>query len=818
MAFIACLTTHPGVAADQERPNVLLIMADDLGFSDLGCYGGEIQTPNLDALAAHGVRMTQFYNTGRCWPTRGSLLTGHYAPSIRRDDVPGKPGLGGGSGKRPTWSRLLPQLLRSAGYRSYHTGKWHLDRMPVASGFDHSYYLKDQGRFFSPQVHYRDDERLAPVERPTKKAEEKSIGYYATTALADHAIEVLQDHHNKHADVPFFHYLAFSAPHFPLHAMPGDIAKYSSTYARGWDAVRSQRWKKMRTLGLLGQSVERPSRPEPDLGPPYHFPDAMEKLGRGEVNRPVPWSQLNAEQQKFQSSKMAIHAAMVHRMDMEIGRVIETLRESNELENTLVMFLSDNGASAEIMVRSDGHDPNAMPGSADSYLCLGPGWSTVCNTPMRRHKTWTHEGGISTPMVVSWPARMKTNGELRHGVGHVIDIVPTILDAAHVEIEGLIPNNAPEYPGKSLLTDWSTTHDDAAIGTKLADRALWWFHDGHRAIRVGDWKAVAPIAEPWELYDMSRDRGEAIDRAIPNRPKLEELVAAWENQATLCRHLATQDLSDEDLPKAARHQRNPKMSAAQEAARPKRQQHLLHGETHMINGRHAFVMLPEDEKLSDAANQAKDKPWVFYGPTLKRYPDVHESWMHQKLLDAGVAVAGIDVGECYGSPHALPHFDALYQFMVDRGFSRRPVLLGRSRGGLWVTRWAISHPDRVSGIGGIYPVYDLTTYPGIDRAAGAYGLTPAELEQQIKDLNPIESVHSLAAADIPVHIIHGLDDHVVPIDPNSLRLKETYDRAGKGHLVHVDEIAKQGHNFWPGFFQDEALVKFMITRAKGTQK
>ncbi len=206
----------PQVAWPADPPNVLIILADDLGYSDLGCYGGEIATPHLDALAAGGLRFTQFYNTGRCWPTRAALLTGYYAQQVRRDKVAGV--RSGGRGQRPDWARLLPEMLRPLGYRSYHSGKWHIDGMPLENGFDRSYYLRDQGRFFNPRVHHEDDQKLPPVKPGT--------GYYGTIAIADHAVKCLREHAAKYADQPFFHYLAFTAPHFPLHALPQDIARY----------------------------------------------------------------------------------------------------------------------------------------------------------------------------------------------------------------------------------------------------------------------------------------------------------------------------------------------------------------------------------------------------------------------------------------------------------------------------------------------------------------------------------------------------------------------------------------------------------------
>src|SRR5687768_1919183 len=240
-----------------QRPNVLIILADDLGYSDLGCFGGEIETPHLDALASSGLRFTQFYNTARCWPTRAALLTGYYAQQVRRDTVPGVPS--GGRGIRPDWARLLPEMLRPLGYRSYHSGKWHVDGKPLENGFDHSYLLQDQGRYFSPRVHFDDDDKLPAVER--------SAGYYATTTIADHAIKCLREHAQQQPDLPFFQYVAFTAPHFPLQALEADIAKYRDRYSQGWDTVREGRWKRMQERGLVRDTL---SPVEREIGPPYH--------------------------------------------------------------------------------------------------------------------------------------------------------------------------------------------------------------------------------------------------------------------------------------------------------------------------------------------------------------------------------------------------------------------------------------------------------------------------------------------------------------------------------------------------------------------
>ena len=551
LRFLALTTLAftPLLASEGKKPNLLLIMADDLGYSDLGCYGSEIQTPHLDAVAENGLRFTQFYNTARCWPTRSSLLTGFYAQQIRRDKLPDIPA-GGNRARRQDWAVLAPRLLAPGGYRSYHSGKWHIDGQPIETGFDRSYLLQDQSRFFNPQVHYLDDEKLPPVELGTD--------YYGTTAVADHSIKVLKEHANQHGDKPFFHYIGFAAPHSPFMPCPEDIAIYEDTYDVGWEVIRQQRWARMKELGVVDtNAVAEPSAPERKLGPPYHFDDAYEILGPGEVRTPMPWQDLTGEQREFQATKMAIHAAMIHRMDIEIGRIFDQIKSMGEWDNTMVMFLSDNGASAEIMVRADGHDPEAPLGSAPTYLCLGPGWSTTCNTPFRRHKTWTHEGGTATPFIVSWPEGIKARGETRNNPGHVIDVVPTIL-----ELAGAAPHpDAPSSPGKSLVPvfekDGTVDHDQ-----------FWWYHDDHRAIRVGDWKAVAPQGEPWELYDLSNDRGEMNNLAKSQPEKLQQLVDAWEATTEEFTELVKKDLSPEELQKAKSKPGRPDaMKKAQEEAK-----------------------------------------------------------------------------------------------------------------------------------------------------------------------------------------------------------------------------------------------------------
>lgn len=521
-------------AAEPARPNILIVVADDMGYSDAGCYGGEIATPNLDALAKNGLRFTQFYNTARCWPSRAAILTGYYAQQVRRDTVPGVKS--GGEGIRPPWAKLLPEMLEPLGYRSYHSGKWHLDGKPLRNGFLHSYSLEDHDRHFTPRLHTQDDKPLPPVEA--------KAGYYTSTAIADHAIKCLKEHSEQYPNRPFLEYLAFTAPHFPLHAPAEDTARYGTRYLAGWDSLRDDRWKRMRDL-KIGGTVLAPV--ERDVEPPYAFPDALKKLGPNELNRPLPWKDLTTAQREFQAKKMAIHAAMVDRMDREIGRVIAQLRTMGSLDNTLVFFLSDNGASAEIMVRGDGHDPTAECGTGATFLSIGPGWSSLANTPFRRHKTWVHEGGISTPLIVHWPKGIAARGELRHTPGHVIDLVPTILDAAGGK-RLMKPDGQPlpRAPGKSLVPlcakDGTVAHD-----------SFWWLHEGNRALRVGDWKIVAAGKDsPWELYYLSSDRSETNNLAAIMPGKVRALAAIWRKQFEEHVALATKDLPPESKTNATK--------------------------------------------------------------------------------------------------------------------------------------------------------------------------------------------------------------------------------------------------------------------------
>ncbi len=497
-----------GAAQKTKKPNFLVILADDMGFSDARCFGGDIDTPNLDRLAKGGLRFSQAYSTARCMPSRGALLSGFYSQQS---------GLEQSRGARPaSWVRFIPQQLAGQGYRSYHSGKWHISAtMPVkGAGFDHSYYLGDQDRFFSPSRHHLDDEPL-PAPKPDS-------GYYATTEIGSRAAGWLDRHHKENPRDPFFLYLAFTSPHFPLHALSEDVARFKDRYVDGWDKVREARWKRARQMGLVNCT---PAALEAETWPPWNLAseELQRQIGPGEVTRAVPWSTLTAEQRRFQATKMAIHAAMVYRMDREIGRVLEGLQAQGALDDTLILFFSDNGASAEQLIRADGHDKAAEPGSWRSHLCLGPGWSSAANSPFRLHKSWIHEGGISSPMIAHWPAGIRDEGKIRDTPCHLVDVLPTLLDLAGGRASG--GDGAPVYPGRSLAPA-------LARDVEIEREYLFFHHLNNRGLREGKWKAVSAGAGEWELYDLARDRGETTNLAAKERARLNAMAERWSKLET----------------------------------------------------------------------------------------------------------------------------------------------------------------------------------------------------------------------------------------------------------------------------------------------
>jgi arylsulfatase len=496
----AAVTLGPGVVsaarARERRPNVVLIVADDLGFSDIGCYGSEILTPELDRLAAGGLRFRQFYNTGRCWPTRASLLTGLYPHQAHMamnfgDDAP--PAY---SGNIPFRCRMIPELLKPLGYRSYHVGKWHLNNRargsnqtwPLGRGFDRSYFLAREDNYFFPRLVFDDN----------RKIDEFPSDYYATDALNDCAVAYLKEHGARHKTAPFFLYLAYTAPHFPLHARAEDVARYRGAYRVGWHHVRQQRYRRLVELGVVNCP----------LSPRDPSAAAWDDLGDAEK---VEWD-----------ARMATYAGMITCMDRGLGRVVRQLEAMGALEDTLIMFLSDNGSSAEYIVRGDGHQPGAPPGSRQSYRCLEVGWSNAANTPFRQHKMWTHEGGIATPLVVHWPYGVSTRGTWIDDVGHVIDVLPTILEVCGATYPARFEGEAtPTLPGISLAPLFRGRR-------RAAHEFLFWEHVGNKAIRRGDWKLVAEHGGPWELYNLHQDRSETQNLARQRPELVKELDRQWQ--------------------------------------------------------------------------------------------------------------------------------------------------------------------------------------------------------------------------------------------------------------------------------------------------
>lgn len=508
-AAAAAIGTSAGLRAAQQqkrRPNLVFILADDMGFSDAGCYGGEIDTPNLDRLARGGVRFTQAYSTARCMPSRGCVMTGYHSQQSGLEQS--------AKAKAAPWVKFLPQYLTPAGYRAYHSGKWHVSgAMPLRdTGFHRSYLLGDQERFFSPTRHHLDDKPLPRIN--------PGEGYYATQAIAGRAIDFLKEHQQDHAASPFFLYLAFTSPHFPLHALSDDIQRFRERYlSSGWDNVRKARWQRLQKAGIVRC---QPAPLEPAVWPSWNLtPEVLEReIGPGEAPRAVPWNSLTQEQKEHQATKMAIHAAMIYRMDAEIGRVLDQLQAMQALDNTVVLFASDNGASAEQLIRGDMHDKAAEPGAWNSHLCLGPGWSSAANSPFRMHKSWVHEGGISSPLIVHWPAGIKARGELRQTPCHFVDIVPTLADLAGVSAPAAHAG-APPLPGRSLRSAF-------AADRRIQREYLFFHHIGNRALRKGDWKLVAAgETGAWELYDLSRDRGETQNLAAKEPARVTAMAAEW---------------------------------------------------------------------------------------------------------------------------------------------------------------------------------------------------------------------------------------------------------------------------------------------------
>jgi arylsulfatase A-like enzyme len=507
-----------------DRPNIVLILADDLGFSDLGCYGGEIRTPRLDALAADGLRMTQMYNGARCCSTRAALLTGLYphqagVGAMSADNH--KPGYRGFLTDRGV---TVPTLLSQVGYQTFMSGKWHLrgqgnlNCIPTQHGFDEFF-----GHFRAYASYYRPDlfVRL-PAGRPQPKYDEQD--FYATDAITDYGITFMRE--SEASDAPFFLYLAYNAPHFPLQAPKELIDSYVDLYKQGWDKIREARQRRIGKLGVL---------PDPTrLSPRGHVPQVPERNRDSPYyDRQIPaWDDLERDRQADLARRMATYAAMIEIMDRNIGRVIDYLRGSGRLDNTLIVFLSDNGACAEW--DPYGFDNNPYPanrlyrgseldlmGGRNTFHSYGTGWANACNTPFRLYKHYNHEGGISAPLIVHWPRGLSRSGQIDRRPAHVIDLAPTFLELGRAPYPA-VHGGRPILPlaGRSLMPTFTNQPP--------ADRPLFFEHEGNRAVRAGKWKIVwTNYLKRWELYDMETDRSELHDRAAEFPERVKEMEQLW---------------------------------------------------------------------------------------------------------------------------------------------------------------------------------------------------------------------------------------------------------------------------------------------------
>ena len=535
--LLSLLSCHAGSTTPPapSRPNVLLMMADDLGWSDLGCYGGEIRTPSLDALAAGGLRFTQFYNTARCCPTRASLLTGLYphqagVGAMTNDRGPEHNGY---RGTLQPHTVTIAELLRSAGYHTSMVGKWHLhnkaDVKPTDRGFDEFYGML--GGYNSCWVEDGSFSRL-PAGRPrrayTSATGRKPGTFYATDAFADYAIDFLEI--ARGTTKPFFLYLAFSAPHFPLHAHESDIAKYESLYfEKGWDVIRTERLARLKSLQLVPADLAlTPRSPVPPKSHAKPSPYA------GKDN--PAWLDLPENRRRDLARRMAVYAGMVDRMDQAIGRVTAHLRSTGQLENTLILFLSDNGACWEwdpfgfdgsSSPRNVLHEGPALAelGQPDDYMSYGSGWANAGNTPWRLYKHFSHEGGIRSPFIVHWPAAIRDRMALRPQPAHLIDILPTlaaVAGASYPDQRNGVTTLPPE--GISLLP--------AFRNEPLARPApLCFEHERSRAIRAGDWKLVSLKDDAWELYNLASDPTESRNLIASQPETAAALQRQWEQWA-----------------------------------------------------------------------------------------------------------------------------------------------------------------------------------------------------------------------------------------------------------------------------------------------
>lgn len=511
-----------------KKPNILLILNDDMGFSDIGCYGGEVETPNLDRLAANGLRFSQFYNTARCSPSRASLLTGLHPHQTGIGVLTYSFGPEGYAGDLNERCVTIPEALKAGGYRNYMSGKWHVAAnlteptasWPLQRGFDEFFgTIIGAGSFYDPNTLTRGNENV--------EHEARQEGFFYTDAISDQAAANIKKHAQQHGAQPFFQYVAYTAPHWPLHAHDEDIAKYKGRFDAGWDALREARLERLVVSGILDK--------------------AWALTGR-DPSQPA-WSE--AEHKAWLLRCMEVYAAQIDRMDQGIGRILDALEQTGQLDDTLVIFMSDNGACAEdipegvpvdelvnnlMIARSHtragaevrfGNKPDIMPGPEDTYQSYGTAWANLSNTPFRLYKHWIHEGGIATPLIFHWPKGIAEKGGVRHTPGYLPDIMATILDVTATGYPGERAGNpVPPLEGVTLAP---------AFRADLAERApMFWEHEGNAAVRIGKWKLVRRYPEAWELYDMEQDRTETRDLAAQHPERVAEMGARYEEWAERC--------------------------------------------------------------------------------------------------------------------------------------------------------------------------------------------------------------------------------------------------------------------------------------------
>ena len=503
-------------AQDNQKPNILLICADDLGWSDVGCYGSEVNTPNIDALAKNGVRFTSFHNTSKSFPSRACLITGLYAQQVGYDRDFTTPIVNG---------ITFGELLKQAGYVTLWSGKHHGKENPVTRGFDHYYGLKDGAcNYFNPGCQRLGEGRPAQKKHNREWCIEDKLyapytpmekDFYTTDYFTKYALQWLDEY--KDSDKPIFLYLAYNAPHDPLMAWPEDIAKYEGKYKAGYEAIRKARYEKQMKMGLIDKRFV--------LSPPTF----------------EPWDSLSPERKAIEERKMTVYAAMIDRMDQNIGKVINKLREQGKLDNTIILFLSDNGASAEVVELSDDY---GEIGTLTKWTSLCENWANVCNTPFRYYKNYSYEGGVATPLIISWPKGLKNPGRLSDFTGHFIDIMATFVDLTGATYP-------TEYNGKPVLPYEGESLMPVIRNEKVErTKPIFWAWQYGQAARDGKWKIVKEgLKNKWDLFDMSVDPTEVNDLSgkYPEQvERLDTMFTNWQQRVNIVKHVKKQKNNDTD--------------------------------------------------------------------------------------------------------------------------------------------------------------------------------------------------------------------------------------------------------------------------------